>query len=296
MEQLRQVLTQDDTVLFIGSGISLWSGLPSWPKFIEELAVFIESAGGSADLIRDEARRGDLLQAASYGFDKLTKHQIGEFVRSACRYGVAKPHEIHKKIVLLGPGCFVTTNYDNLIEESLRLWQPDRFFRPPVSNRHLTETAEIVHARAVNFVFKPHGDAADCERIVLTREQYRQLLPGGERHAALESVKILLASRPVVYLGFGLRDPDFLYIRDLLSNTYKGGTRDHFAIMADSAAGEIDYWRRNYGIHLVSYRTTEGPNGLRDHSALLTMLDELLSSTPPATKPTITEEELPCSP
>jgi len=247
-------------------------------------------------LIRDEARRGDLLQAASYGFDKLTKHQIGDFIRSTCRYGIAKPHEIHRKIVSLGPRCFLTTNYDNLIEESLRLWQPDRFFRAPVTNRHLTETAEIVHARAIDFVFKPHGDAADSDSIVLTREQYRQLLPGGERQAALESVKMLLASRPVVYLGFGLRDPDFMYVRDLLSNTYKGGTRDHYAIIADTTDGEADYWRRNYGIHLVSYPTAGGPNGSRDHSALLELLDDLLVSPPPVVKQTFPAQEVTCPP
>lgn len=287
MEHLKQVLAQDDTVLFIGSGISQWSGLPSWSRLIEELADYIERSGDKAELIRQEARRGDLLQAASYGFDKLTKQQIGDFIRSACRYGVARPHEIHRKIVSLGPRCFITTNYDNLIEESLRLWRPDRFFRPPVTNRHLTETAEIVHARAVDFVFKPHGDAADSDSIVLTREQYRQLLPGGERQAALESVKMLLVSRPVVYIGFGLRDPDFIYVRDLLSNTYKGGTRDHFAIMADVQDAEVDYWRRNYGIHLVNYQTTEGPNGSSDHRALLRRLDELLVSPAPHTKPDI---------
>jgi hypothetical protein len=296
MEQLRQVLTQDDTVLFIGSGISLWSGLPSWPKLIEELAVFIEREGDCADLIRNEMRRGDFLQAASYGFDKLTKHQIGEFIRSTCRYGVAKPHEVHRKIVLLGPRCFVTTNYDNLVEDSLRLWQPDRFFRPPVTNRHLTELAEIVHARAIDFVFKPHGDAADSDSIILTREQYRQLLPGGERQATLESLKMLLASRPVVYLGFGLRDPDFMYVRDLLSNTYKGGTRDHYAIIADSTSEETDYWRRNYGIHLISYPTVICPNGSRDHSAFLKLLDDLLVSPSPVTKPMLPVEEESCTP
>ena len=67
----------------------------------------------------------------------------------------------------------------------------------------------------------------------MTREQYRQLLPQGERHAALETLKMLLVARPIVYVGFGLRDPDFIYIRDILANTYKGGTRDHYAIMAD---------------------------------------------------------------
>lgn len=258
----------------------MWSGLPSWSGMIEELAQFVESAGAKADLVRAEAQKGDLLQAASYGFDKLTKQQIGEFIRAACRYGVAKPHEIHRKIVSLGPRCFVTTNYDNLIEESLRNWQPDRFFRSPVTNRHLTETAEIVHARAIDFIFKPHGDAADSESIILTREQYRQLLPQGERQAALESLKMLLASRPVVYLGFGLRDPDFIYVRDLLANTYKGGTRDHYAIMADVSDAESDYWRRNYGIHLDSYTTTERPDKTRDHTALLTLLDTLLEKAP----------------
>jgi len=254
----------------------MWSGLPSWSGMIEELAQFVESTGAKADLVRAEALRGDLLQAASYGFDKLTKPQIGEFIRAACRYGVAKPHEIHRKIVSLGPRCFVTTNYDNLIEESLRKWQPDRFFRPPITNRHLTDTAEIVHARAIDFIFKPHGDANDSESIILTREQYRQLLPQGERQGALESLKMLLASRPVVYLGFRLRDPDFIYLQDLLATTYKGGARDHYAIMADISDAESDFWRRNYGIHFVSYPTTERPDKTRDHATLLTLLDTLL--------------------
>jgi hypothetical protein len=285
MKKLKQVLAQEDTVLFIGSGMSLWSGLPTWWGLIEELARFIEHSGRKSDLIRSEAQRGDLLQAASYGFDKLTKHQIGEFIREACRFGVAKPHDIHKKIVSLGPRCFVTTNYDDLIEQSLRKWQPDRFYKPPITNRHLTETAEIVHARAIDFIFKPHGDAGDSDSIVLTREQYRQLLPQGERHAALESVKMLLASRPVVYLGFGLRDPDFIYLRDLLANTYKGGTRDHYAIMSDVSEAEIDYWLRNYGIHLIGYDTVERPDKSKDHAKLLNLLDTLLEKAPVITEP-----------
>lgn len=275
MQNIRNILSQEDTVLFIGSGISLWSGLPSWWQMIEELSAFVEKTGMDSALINAEAKRGDLLQAASYGFDKLSNHQIGEFIRASCRYGTAKPHIIHEKIVNLGPSCFVTTNYDNLIEESIRQWLPDKFFRPPVTNRHLTETAEIVHARSNNFIFKPHGDAGDSDSIILTREQYRKLLPGGERQAALETVKMLLASRPVVYLGFGLRDPDFLYLRDLLANTYKGGTRDHYAIMADVEADESSYWRKNYGIHLISYKTKIDSNDRKDHNELLTLLDEL---------------------
>ncbi len=116
MDRLKQVLKQSDTILFIGSGISAWSGLPYWAEAIEELAQVLEDSGADPDVVRAEAKRGDLLQAASYGFDKLTKQQIGEFIRHVCRYGEARPQEIHRKIISLGPRFYITTNYDDLIE------------------------------------------------------------------------------------------------------------------------------------------------------------------------------------
>lgn len=43
---------------------TFFTGLPSWPGLIEELAKFVESAGAKDDLVRAEAVRGDLLQAS----------------------------------------------------------------------------------------------------------------------------------------------------------------------------------------------------------------------------------------
>jgi hypothetical protein len=273
-KQLRVVLQQPDTVLFVGSGVSCWSGLPSWSRLIHELVDFVVAKGHDATLVKREAERGELLQAASYAFDGLTRPQIGEFIRQTCRVGKARPHEIHRRLVTLGPRCFVTTNYDRLLEASFQKWQADRYYRT-VTNRQVTETAEIVGARSIDFLFKPHGDVEDAESIILTREQYRALAPGGERHNALETLQMLLASRPFVYVGFGLRDPDFLYVRDLLANTYKGAVRDHYAIMADVSEGEANYWRRNYGIHLITYPTQVHQGGSCGHEALLSLLDQL---------------------
>ena len=68
-----------------------------------------------------------------------TRPQIGEFIRKICRLGKAQPQEIHQRLVTLGPRCFITTNYDRLLETSLRQWQPERYYRV-VTNRQLTET------------------------------------------------------------------------------------------------------------------------------------------------------------
>lgn len=267
-------LKQEDCVILIGSGISVWSGLPSWKLLLDKLAGFMEKCGIDSSLVKREIADGDLLQAASYGFDRLTKPQITDFMTSACHYGEAEPHEIHKKILDLGVKCFITTNYDKLIEMGIEKW---RTKEPAmvVTNRQLSEMGRILQARAENFVYKPHGDIEDVESIILTREQYRSLLLHGERHMALETLKTLMVSRPLVCIGFGLKDPDFLYIRDILSNIYQGNVRDHYAIMADVEEGEADYWERHYGIHLVGYETRMEPDGSRSHAPLLELLETL---------------------
>lgn len=91
----------------------------------------------------------------------------------------------------------------------------------------------------------------------------------------LEALKTLLVTRPVLYLGFGLRDPDFIHLRDLLLNIYQGAVRDHCAIMPDVTSDEVDYWRGQYGIKLHGYATYEVADGLRDHRDLLLLLQAL---------------------
>lgn len=284
--KVKEVLSREDTVLFIGAGLSLWSGLPNWTQLLEKLADFIERQGYSSSLVKKELEAKDLLQAASYGVDQLTSSQFGQFIREACLVSTATPHEIHRKVVNLGPRSFITTNYDRLIEDSLSKWCPDQFFQT-VSNKQLTETADIVQARATNFIFKPHGDVGDVDSIILSREQYRILY--SERKHILQALETLLVSRPVVFIGFGLRDLDFFYVKDLLANTYKGGTIDHYAIIADVSDQERTYWRKNYGIHLLPYNTIEKPGGGRVHTPLLNLLDELLSHPTEAR----TEEDAP---
>lgn len=273
IEKLHEILSQEDTLLFVGSGVSLWSGLPTWTGLIEELADFLNRLGRPSALVMQEAKRGDLLQAASYGFSKLTPSEIGQFMRQVCRAGESKPHNIHELIVKMGPRCFITTNYDDLLEQALRNWRPDVAFGSAVTNRHVPAIADLVQSRKQNFVFKPHGDVYDIDSVILTREQYRLLLPQGERHATLDALKTLMLTRPIVYIGFGLRDPDFLYLKDVMGNIYRGANVDHYAIMADISNEEEEYWLKNFGLHLVSYETTTDEKGKRSHFPLISFLN-----------------------
>jgi len=237
--------------------------------WLEELSNYVDSQGLSAEIIRKELKANDLLQAASYGIDLLTKPQVAEFMQLACRVETASPHEIHKEIISLGPSCFITTNYDQLLERSFSKWQPDKHIRV-ITNNQVTETANIIQARSSSFIFKPHGDIDDSESIILTREHYRKL--SSDKPSVLSALSTLLASRPVVFLGFGLRDLDFLYVKDILANIYKGGAIDHYAVMPDISEQERSYWRKNFGIHILSYASNKDGSG---HEQLLSILQYL---------------------
>jgi len=283
IEPLREVLAQPDTVLFVGAGVAAWSGLPTWHVLIEELADFLEARGRPSQLVRRELERADLLQAASFGFDVLTPQERATFLRAATRDGVARPSALHRRLATLGPASFITTNYDKLLERTLAAERPDTSFKV-VTNLQLVETASIIQSRARDFVFKPHGDVDASDSIVLTREQYRALR--GERRHAFDAFKTLLASRPMLFVGFGLRDPDFLLIKDTLATVYQGAAQDHYALVADVDEDELTYWRNNYGIHLVPYATRPADaEPEARHADLLALLDRLAAPLPARARP-----------
>lgn len=273
INKISQVCNEEGTVLFIGSGISVWSGLPSWFGLIKELAEFLNDEGYPHEAILNEAT-SNLLAAAGLGVQQLSKQQFKTFIRKACRVGESEPQKIHEKIVNLGPRSYITTNYDKLLEESLRIYKKDNSFQV-VTNRQPIDCASIVQIRARDFIFKPHGDIDDTESIILTHEQYRKLY--GERNHTLKALETILLTRPIVYIGFSLNDPDFLNIKDNIENTFKGGGQQHYAIMADINDEKKKYYLDNFGIRIINYNTKELPDGTRDYSSLLDLLDNITS-------------------
>ena len=121
-ESLIESIKSNECTLFIGSGISTWSGAPSWYKLLLSYSEFLEQKGICNDKEKEEIlnviKKGDLLIAASYCKSLSTDADFAEFIKEEFFDKNLKPHKIHRLIISLGSDCFITTNYDSLIENA----------------------------------------------------------------------------------------------------------------------------------------------------------------------------------
>jgi hypothetical protein len=130
-----------------------------------------ERRGRRTRLARDAYASGDLLDAADKLTDVMTPLEMVSVMRSDLGFADARPHSVHALLTRLGPERFVTTNYDSLIEQQLGLEGRLGAYRT-ITNRQVAELADIQKASADQFVFKPHGDIADADSIVLSTTHY----------------------------------------------------------------------------------------------------------------------------
>ena len=215
---------------FVGAGLSVPAGYPDWRGLTRHLAKQIGlDSGEYHDLpalvqffLNEDGGRGRLN-------DLLTEHyaverDLPEATRALARLPL---HEVW------------TTNYDTLVERSLR--------------------AAGVRSTTV---FKMHGSIERPSECVISRddyERYRLVRPGMHRVLAER-----LQSRPFLFLGAGMNDPNLNGLFSLMREMHGENTRPHFAVMRRAGAGsgpkaDFDHrarelWLRElqrYGLRIV---------------------------------------------
>jgi SIR2-like protein len=184
----------NELALFLGAGVSMSAGLPSWSGLLDLLA---ERAGIPAD----EAAELRLLPAQdaatliARSLDEPVERALGA-VLHAEKYGLS-----HALLAALPMWEAVTTNYDDLFERAwtaigrspaLLPFEPVRADRP--------------------YLLKLHGDLRRGRNVVLTRDHYLRF--EGAQGALAGVVQGLLMTRHVLFAGFSLADENFLRLVD----------------------------------------------------------------------------------
>ena len=268
-------------LFFLGSGLSIGAGMPTWKDLLLELAV---KAGNEqvtdrvAEILKsDEPKRfqraGTLLQheffAQGEGAFDLWRRKLDE---AFSRERSAAPSRVHDILVNLNWHRIITTNYDCLLEQALERVQKEALVCNPRSpNRSRLESH---HAPCI---YKIHGDIADPEsRIILTEQDYEELYRDGASSIFEQTLGSLLRSATVVlFLGYGHNDP---YVHEVIRKSMQWASLQNFFALVPTMEGleSFDNFQNtlanlteSLGVKFISYSPANG------HYELLELLEYL---------------------
>ncbi|MDP1743107.1 SIR2 family protein [Polaromonas sp.] len=214
-------LLENNAAVFAGAGLSKSSGYVEWTELLRDIA---EELGLEVD------KEHDLISLAQYHVNHrgsnagIAKKVLEEFSHQA------EPSSSHEILARLPISTFWTTNYDSLLEESLK-----RAYKITDVKHSVSQLANTRPKRDV-VVYKMHGDVTDPGQAVLSKHQYEQYF---HTHAAfITALSGDLISKTFLFIGFSFTDPNLDYVLSRLHVT--SPVRQHYCFMKKESGSKSD--------------------------------------------------------
>lgn len=208
-------LKSDEAGLFVGAGLSINSGMPSWKELLREPA---ESIGMDVD------REEDLVTLAQYFVNENhnTRTRINAKLKSQFE-NLSQINENQKIIAQLPIDTIWTTNYDNLLERAFK--QNGKICDVKRNKDDFTSSPKN---SCVTF-YKMHGDISDTSHTVITRREYEEYDRNFEMYVT--ALKSDLVRKTFLFVGYSFQDPNLRYILAQLRLLLNNSPREHFFII-----------------------------------------------------------------
>ena len=208
--------------VFAGAALSRPAGFVDWKELLRDLA---HELGLDVEIEQDLSLVAQYhINASNQSRDRLNQLLVNEFSQSA------RPTTAHEVLARLPIRIFWTTNYDPLIEDALDA--QGKKVDVKTAGSRLTTTRPGWHAA----VYKMHGDIADPERMVITRDDYERY---ARNHAPfLAALQADLVGKTFLFLGFSFTDPNLDFVLGQLRASLGDSPRTHYIIMRRVQRGD----------------------------------------------------------
>lgn len=217
-------IEENNAAIFAGAGLSVASGHVDWKGLLEEFAE---------DLGLKIEKEHDLISLAQYHLNKNAnnRHSLNQKIANEFHYG-KKPNSNHEILVRLPIFTYWTTNYDRLIETSLK--NIGKIVDVKYATKHLANT---IHGRNA-ILYKMHGDVENPDEAIISKDQYEKYY---HTHGAfINTLSGDLVSKTFLFIGFSFTDPNLDYILSRVRVTYENNQRKHYSLMREVKRDKTD--------------------------------------------------------
>jgi hypothetical protein len=197
-----QALKENNAAVFAGAGLSKASGFVDWKELMREIA---------ANLGLDVDKETDLIAIAQYHINErlgnrsiINQTIIDQFVKDA------ELTENHRILARLPISSYWTTNYDNLIETSVK-----EAGKTP-DEKKTSQNILTTLSKRDTVVYKMHGDIGQPNDAVIAKEDYETY----ERKRGAYSIVLRseLLSKTFLFVGFSFDDPNLICTLSRIKN------------------------------------------------------------------------------
>jgi hypothetical protein len=294
---IEQLISRDDTMLFVGAGVSIAAGYPGWIELMDKMQARLQQVLDSPKGVSKEIRpKGpiqiqyvdDLLWRAQEYKQVLGKDIFNEVLADAFRDDLYQGQPaVAKTLIRLPLAHILTTNFETSLERAFEddgreLDTFDWTNKPKVRDFITRDRSE---PNATCFIYLHgciHSNATPAvpDNLVLCDSDYaeRYLLNASTVHKMLA----IFMTRPVLFVGFSFTDPAVQTVFQALT-AHLGGTdsavSSHFilspAAKADSCGTNWDeqahssWLSGKFGVQPIYYLPGE------KHADLTTTLDKI---------------------
>ena len=286
VKEIKKAQENNQLVIFVGSGVSNNSNVPTWGALIRKFADKIgydkcnscKKAGKTCPKPNCEDRyaftQDEYLRIPEYYFQSDTsekKEEYYQIIQSAlkCDNG---PNSIDDELFKILPHHIITTNYDSLLEDSTNL------------NSQLytvvSQDSDLLSKASDRYIIKMHGDLKAPDTIVLKESDY---IDYEQKHPLISTfIRSLLVNHTFVFLGYSLNDYNLNLIIGWINyfkKIYDVAERPHSFLVASHEPSAFEKTRlENKNIYVVD---------------ISSLPDDLLETTvPPAPLPNLTGKKL----
>ncbi len=214
LREFTKELRNRNVAAFIGAGFSMSSGYVDWKGLLKDIVT---------DLGLDPQKEHDLVSVAQYSVNQAGGNKSRLTKTIVNNLGIVKkPHEGHRILANLPIHTYWTTNYDNLIEDSLK----EAKKVPDV--KHAIDHLSTTRPNRDAIVYKMHGDVQDPTNAVICKDDYERYPFRMGQFASL--LKGDLIGKTFLFLGFGFTDPNIDFILSRVRAVLEENQREHYCI------------------------------------------------------------------